>query len=194
MGFGSSRHTFSYADSDGDGNQYANSNINTYGYGYRNGYFYYHCHRHCYCNRNSYCYRHGNSNSYSDSHSHPYTNAQSDSETDASAKNYACTKTTGDSRAPALAGGDRWWNALSPWPAVASAKATQRVGKRYCGFAARYLRLRRLFVIGFSRLRRGYGGPSEKTIHLLLVGRRRIFHNLLYFFREAMRKDDFFKP
>jgi hypothetical protein len=192
MGFGSSRHTFSYADSDSDGNQYANSNINTYGYGYRNGYFYYHCHRHCYCNRNSYCYRHGHGNR--NSNSHPYTNAQSDSETDASAKNYACTKTTGDSRAPALAGGDRWWNALSPWPAVASAKATQRVGKRYCGFAARYLRLRRLFVIGFSRLRRGYGGPSEKTIHLLLVGRRRIFHNLLYFFREAMRKDDFFKP
>src|SRR5215470_13997696 len=33
--------------------------------------------------------------------------------------------------------------------------------------------------------------PSEKSIHLLLTWTPRDFYNLLYFFREAMRKNDF---
>jgi hypothetical protein len=128
MGFGSSRHAYSYANCNAGGKQYSNvhtncdsnrygytysyshtytnsngySHAHSYSHGYCNGYVYANSHSNCYCDsyRDGYCYR----NSHTNGHGDPHRNACAYAH--AFAKRYGRTKAAGDSPASAVTGDD----------------------------------------------------------------------------------------
>jgi hypothetical protein len=123
-------HSYSYINARCHRNSYSHCNIHSYSDSHCN------TNSHCYCDCNSQCYCY----SYCDRHGYSYCNRDCNTDCDTAAyantKVESATETSPHASASSVAVDDRLVERVIPWPAVASAKATQRVGKHYCGLAA----------------------------------------------------------